>query len=51
VTAKVGRARECRLGPAHLDDASAWIEGYRRSWEDRLSRFADFVEDREQDPR
>jgi DNA-binding transcriptional ArsR family regulator len=49
VTAKVGRARECRLGPAHLDDASAWIEGYRRSWEDRLSRFADFVEDRGED--
>jgi DNA-binding transcriptional ArsR family regulator len=47
VTARVGRARECGLGPAHLDDASAWIEGYRRSWEDRLSRFADFVEDRE----
>ena len=49
VTAKVGRARRCQLGPAHLDDASAWIEGYRRSWEDRLSRFADFVEDRGED--
>ena len=26
ITAKVGRARECRLGPAQLDDATGWIE-------------------------
>jgi hypothetical protein len=46
VTGKVGRARECRLGPAQLTDASAWIDAYRRSWEERLDRFADYAEGR-----
>jgi DNA-binding transcriptional ArsR family regulator len=44
VSAKVGRSRECRLGPARLDDATGWIEAYRRSWERRLDRFGDYVE-------
>jgi DNA-binding transcriptional ArsR family regulator len=44
VTAKIGRTRECRLGPAQLDDAARWIEDYRRSWERRLDRFAAYVE-------
>jgi DNA-binding transcriptional ArsR family regulator len=44
VTAKVGRTRECRLGAGQLDDAAAWIEAYRRDWERRLDRFADYVE-------
>jgi DNA-binding transcriptional ArsR family regulator len=46
VTAKVGRTRECRLGPAHLDDAAQWIEAYRRIWERRLDRFGAYVEER-----
>ena len=45
VTAKVGRTRECRLGPAPLDDAAQWIEAYRRSWERRLDRFGAYVEE------
>jgi DNA-binding transcriptional ArsR family regulator len=44
VTAKVGRARECRLGPASLAEATDWIEGYRRAWEGRLDRFGHYVE-------
>ena len=44
VTVKVGRSRECRLGPAQLDDAMGWIESYRRAWERRLDRFGAFVE-------
>jgi len=44
-TAKVGRARECRLGPAQLEDATGWIEDYRRAWERRLDRFGAYVED------
>ena len=44
VTEKVGRARECRLGPAGLDDATEWIDAYRRAWEGRLDRFERFVE-------
>jgi DNA-binding transcriptional ArsR family regulator len=44
-TEKVGRARECRLGPTTaLGDAGAWIEAHRRAWEGRLDRFERFVE-------
>lgn len=46
VTTKVGRARECRLGPAQLNDAAQWIEDYRRSWQQRLDRFGTYVEER-----
>ena len=46
VTAKVGRARECRLGSAQLDDATGWIDAYRRAWERRLDRFGAYVEER-----
>ena len=44
VTAKVGRARECRLGPAQLEDAAAWIDDHRRTWQRRLDRFGSYVE-------
>jgi DNA-binding transcriptional ArsR family regulator len=44
VTAKVGRARECQLGPAQLDDATEWIEDYRRISQRRLDRFGAYVE-------
>ena len=45
-TVKVGRTRECRLGPAPLDDAARWIEEYRRGWERRLDRFGAYVQER-----
>jgi DNA-binding transcriptional ArsR family regulator len=45
ITEKVGRARECRLGPAQLQDAAQWIDQYRRAWEVRLDRFGTYVED------
>jgi DNA-binding transcriptional ArsR family regulator len=44
VTEKVGRTRECRLGPAGLREATDWIERYRSAWELRLDRFGRFVE-------
>jgi DNA-binding transcriptional ArsR family regulator len=46
ITAKVGRARECQLGPAQLRDATNWIDAYRRRWEDRLDSFGAYVEER-----
>ena len=44
VTAKVGRARECQLGPAQLVEATSWIDEYRRTWQRRLDRFGSYVE-------
>jgi DNA-binding transcriptional ArsR family regulator len=44
VTAKVGRARVCQLGPAQLEDATEWIDDYRRTWQRRLDRFGTHVE-------
>lgn len=46
ITEKVGRARECRLGPAQLQEAAQWIAQYRRAWEGRLDRFANYVDQR-----
>jgi len=44
-TEKVGRVRECRLGPAAtLVAAGDWIEAHRQAWERRLDRFERFVE-------
>jgi DNA-binding transcriptional ArsR family regulator len=44
-TEKVGRVRECRLGPATtLREAGEWIEVHRRAWEGRLDRFGRLVE-------
>ncbi|WP_111652410.1 ArsR/SmtB family transcription factor [Actinoplanes lutulentus] len=36
VTEKIGRARQCRLAPAPLDEAMAWISFYQRLWTRRL---------------
>lgn len=44
VTRKVGRSRECRLGPAQLSEATRWIDEYRRASESRLDRFGVYVE-------
>jgi hypothetical protein len=41
-TEKVGRARHCRLGPASMAEATAWMEVHRRAWENRLDRFDRF---------
>jgi DNA-binding transcriptional ArsR family regulator len=49
VTEKVGRARECQLGPAQLENATTWIDAYRRTWQRRLDRFATHVENQDTD--
>ena len=46
ITAKVGRARECRLGPAQLREATDWLADYQRMWNARLDRFGAYVEER-----
>ena len=35
--------RPCRLEPARLRDVSAWVEQYRRLWEERFDRLDDFL--------
>jgi DNA-binding transcriptional ArsR family regulator len=47
VTAKVGRARQCQLGHAQLEDATSGIVDYRRSWQRWLDRFGSYVEEEE----
>lgn len=42
-THKHGRVRECRLGPARLDNVQRWIEDYRQQWEARLDRLEAFL--------
>ena len=45
-TEKRGRTRHCRLGPRQLDEASQWIESYRRGWEERFVRLEELIEKR-----
>lgn len=42
-TEKVGRVRQCQLGPRRLDDEAAWIEEHRRMVEERLDRLDQFL--------
>jgi DNA-binding transcriptional ArsR family regulator len=43
---KKGRSRQCRLGPAQLDDATAWIDWYRNRWNSRLDRLEAYIDKR-----
>jgi DNA-binding transcriptional ArsR family regulator len=45
-TEKVGRTRQCRLGPERLEDAMRWIQMYRREWERRLDGLEAYLEQR-----
>src|SRR5262245_4625181 len=45
-TQKNGRVRECRLGPARLDDVAGWVEAHRAQWERRLDRLEAVLEER-----
>jgi DNA-binding transcriptional ArsR family regulator len=44
-TQKVGRIRECTLGPERLDEAQQWIETFRM-WERRLDRLDRYISSR-----
>ena len=35
-TKKVGRVRTCKLGPRRLEEETAWLDGYRRRWDERF---------------
>jgi len=44
-TEKVGRVRTCKIGPRRLDEATAWLERYRRRWDERFDALDKVVED------
>jgi DNA-binding transcriptional ArsR family regulator len=44
-TRKVGRVRTCQLGRRRLEEAAAWIDGYRRLWDARFEALDAIVED------
>ncbi len=35
-TRKIGRVRTCRLGPRQVEEETAWLERYRRRWDERF---------------
>ena len=37
--------RPCRLAPAPLKDVDAWLEQYRRLWDDRLDRLDQYLKE------
>lgn len=44
-TRKVGRVRTCQLGRRRLEEAAAWIDGYRQLWDARFEALDAIVED------
>jgi len=43
-TVKVGRSRQCTLGPRRLDDVQEWMDAYRRMLDQRLDRLGALLE-------
>jgi DNA-binding transcriptional ArsR family regulator len=43
-TEKVGRVRNCKLGPRRLEEETAWIERYRQLWDARFDELDKVVE-------
>ncbi len=40
----IGRERRCRLVAKPFRSASAWLEFYRRFWDDQFDRLTDFIQ-------
>jgi DNA-binding transcriptional ArsR family regulator len=49
-TEKVGRARQCNLGPRRLEDARQWIDAYGEMVDGRLDRLAELLENTKGEP-
>jgi DNA-binding transcriptional ArsR family regulator len=47
---KAGRVRTCRIEPAALRTAEAWIVERQRVWERRLDRLGDLLAEQEDQP-
>jgi DNA-binding transcriptional ArsR family regulator len=44
-TKKIGRVRTCRLGPRRVEEEAAWLEQYRRRWDERFDALDTVVEE------
>jgi len=44
-TEKVGRVRTCKLGSRRLEEATAWLEGYRELWTSRFDELENVVQE------
>ena len=44
-TEKVGRVRTCTLGARRLEEETAWLERYRRLWDERFDELDKVVEE------
>ena len=44
-TKKLGRVRTCQLGARRLEDEAAWLEAYRRRWDERFDELDKVVEE------
>jgi DNA-binding transcriptional ArsR family regulator len=47
---KTGRVRTCRLDTGALSLAEQWINARRTTWEQRLDRLGDYLDDTKDDP-
>jgi len=45
VRSREAQWRPCRLEPSPLRDVTAWIDRYRRVWEDRFNRLDDLLQE------
>ncbi|HEX8832196.1 MAG TPA: metalloregulator ArsR/SmtB family transcription factor [Longimicrobium sp.] len=50
-TEKAGRVRTCRIEPATLRTAEAWIHERRTSWERQLDRLGEYLAEHPDPPR
>jgi len=48
---KVGRVRTCRIGEAALGSAERWITDRRATWERRLDRLGQYLDDTDPEPK
>jgi DNA-binding transcriptional ArsR family regulator len=44
-TKKIGRVRRCQLGPRRLEKETAWLERYRRRWDERFDELDQVVQE------
>ena len=44
-TEKVGRVRNCKLGTHRLKEETAWLERYRKRWDERFDELDKVVEE------